>query len=112
ASSKKLYMVYNLEPDSSISGGTFYTNQELDTSLIESLSENILIFLQYKCSKYKNSQRVYKPEMFSASVEQVLEFLKEKSLTEKKISLNDIKKLLEILVFDQKAFRVKKGDEV
>eukprot|EP01035_Chromulina_nebulosa_P021444 gene21444-27777_t len=43
--SKKLYMLYNLEPAKEISGGPWYTDQEFDHEFLELLSLEILSYV-------------------------------------------------------------------
>ena len=45
-SAKKCYMLYALEPDISLTGGTFYSEQQLDSELIHTLVSVCTGFLQ------------------------------------------------------------------
>lgn len=46
--SKKLYMVYDLEPAKEISGGAWYTDQEFDHEFIEFVSKEIISHVRAK----------------------------------------------------------------
>ena len=48
ASKKKLYMLYGLEPDVSITGGTWYSNQDFEVEFVDVLNQQCLRFLQEK----------------------------------------------------------------
>lgn len=44
--SKKLYMLYDLEPSKEVSGGPWYTDQDFDIDFVERLSEDIVNFIR------------------------------------------------------------------
>ena len=51
ASKKKVYMLYNLTPDVSLTGGAFYSDQgEFESEFVEVLSQRCLKFLEQKVS--------------------------------------------------------------
>ena len=45
---RKIYMLFNLEPSSTITGGPWYTDSELDTEFINLLASACLKFIQEK----------------------------------------------------------------
>jgi len=51
ASRKKMYMLFELEPDSEVSGGVFYADQEFDMQFVDLLNQ--------QCVKYLRSKGVY-----------------------------------------------------
>ena len=51
ASKKKVYMLYDLTPDESITGGAWYTDQDFETEFVDVLNQNCLRFLQQKAFK-------------------------------------------------------------
>jgi DNA-directed RNA polymerase III subunit RPC6 len=50
ASKKKLYMLFELEPDVSVTGGTWYSNQDFEAEFVDVLNQQCLRFLQEKVS--------------------------------------------------------------
>ncbi|XP_022251985.1 DNA-directed RNA polymerase III subunit RPC6-like isoform X2 [Limulus polyphemus] len=48
ASKKKVYMLYNLEPDRSITGGAWYSDQDFESEFVEVLNQQCFKFLQQK----------------------------------------------------------------
>lgn len=48
ASKKKVYMLYNLEPDRSITGGAWYSGQDFESEFVEVLNQQCYKFLQQK----------------------------------------------------------------
>lgn len=57
ASKKKVYMLYNLEPDRSISGGAWYQDQDFESEFVEILNVQCYRFLSQRSEKMKNNPR-------------------------------------------------------
>ena len=45
ASKKKLYMLFDVEPDTSVTGGTWYSNQDFEVEFVDVLNEQCFRFL-------------------------------------------------------------------
>ncbi|KAH0618170.1 hypothetical protein JD844_017160 [Phrynosoma platyrhinos] len=50
ASKKKVYMLYNLQPDRSVTGGAWYSDQDFESEFVEVLNQQCCKFLQTKVS--------------------------------------------------------------
>ena len=48
ASKKKVYMLYDLTPDESITGGAWYSDQDFETEFVDVLNQHCMRFLQQK----------------------------------------------------------------
>ncbi|XP_037752142.1 DNA-directed RNA polymerase III subunit RPC6 isoform X2 [Lepidochelys kempii] len=48
ASKKKVYMLYNLQPDRSVTGGAWYSDQDFESEFVEVLNQQCCKFLQTK----------------------------------------------------------------
>ena len=48
ASKKKVYMLYDVEPDRSVTGGSWYSGNEFESEFIEVLGQQCLRFLWEK----------------------------------------------------------------
>lgn len=57
ASKKKVYMLYNLEPDRSISGGAWYQDQDFESEFVDILNVQCHRFLSQRADKIKNNPR-------------------------------------------------------
>lgn len=44
-------MLFNLEPDQSITGGSWYSNQEFESEFVDVLNQQCFKFLQQKVEK-------------------------------------------------------------
>lgn len=60
ASKKKVYMLYNLQPDRSVTGGAWYSDQDFESEFVEVLNQQCFKFLQSKVQHAMTSrQRLY-----------------------------------------------------
>ena len=95
-------MLFHLEPDTSISGGTFYTNQQLDLQLVSSFKIHILQFLEHKFNQCNVEAENLRPYMYAASIAEVSDFLSSLNLTNKPYKPEDIEQVLGILKYERK----------
>lgn len=54
ASKKKVYMLYSLEPDRSVTGGAWYQDQDFETEFVDILTQSCCTFLNTKATEAKN----------------------------------------------------------
>lgn len=54
ASKKKVYMLYSLEPDRSVTGGAWYQDQNFETEFVDILTQFCCTFLNSKVAEAKN----------------------------------------------------------
>lgn len=85
AKTKKVYMLYEIEPSRELTGGAWYSGTELDEDLINTLQEQCFIFI---------SQRGY------ASPEAVHAFMQETGIFKVELRVDDVITVLNTLVFD------------
>ena len=48
ASKKKVYMLFNVEPDISVTGGAWYSDQDFESEFVEVLNQQCYKYLQQK----------------------------------------------------------------
>ena len=48
ATKKKVYMLYNLEPDSTVTGGAWYSDQDFESEFVDVLNQQCFKFLEQK----------------------------------------------------------------
>lgn len=105
-------MLYHLEPDQSISGGTFYSQQQLDVELVNSLLMQIYQFLEHKYHSCTVNHQAIKPHMYSVSPFDILNHITNLNITSKQLTIENIEQLLTILVYEQKASKIIKTDKM
>lgn len=104
ASRKIVYMLYDLEPDSSITGGAWYSNQEFESEFIEILTKHSYKFLEAKKSKALKNTSIRSPlvkyNTSYATADRVLEFISKTGISKVRLTVEDIISILDLLVYD------------
>lgn len=103
-SNKKMYMLYHLEPDTSITGNVWYQDKEIETEFVDVLSQQCYQFLEQKRQKMKSCNVgpiVARKTMF-ASAEEVWKFISDSGIS--KVTFFNIKAMFS---YCSKAFAFK-----
>lgn len=119
---RKIYMLYNLQPSIDVTGGPWFTDSELDTEFIDSLLTVVWRFISLKTfptafqeptSNVNILQSVY-PAHYSgfASLDTIMEFITANKITNIDLGVNDIRSLCEVLIFDDRIELVKDTSDV
>lgn len=101
---RKVYMLYNLEPDRSITGGTWYSDQDFESEFVEVLNQQCFKFLEHKAALAKDSKTepmVQRNAAFVPSTE-IWKYISELGISKVQLSLEDVEAILNTLVFDGK----------
>lgn len=112
ASKKKVYMLYNLEPDESVTGGAWYQDQDFETEFVDVLNQQCYRFLELKREKTKNSTNgpIDARNKTFASSKDVWKFITELGISKVKLSVTNMEMILNTLVYDGKVERILAGD--
>ncbi|KZS96904.1 hypothetical protein SISNIDRAFT_406959 [Sistotremastrum niveocremeum HHB9708] len=111
---RKLYILYNIDPSVEITGGPWYTDNELDTEFIKMLSSACLRYIRDRSlpkgslNKPPSERKLYGISSAPAypSASQVLSFLSRSRITDTELSLEHVEMLLNTLVYDGLVERV------
>ncbi|KAJ3333444.1 34-kDa subunit of RNA polymerase III (C) [Blyttiomyces sp. JEL0837] len=105
---KTLYMLYELSPSEEITGGAWYTDQELDVPFIENLSEMVLKFIAQKSfPKSADKSAVFGADYQGyATVRDVSNFIKKTGIITVELALMDVQMLVDRLWYDGKVQRI------
>ncbi|KAJ7117376.1 RNA polymerase Rpc34 subunit-domain-containing protein [Mycena crocata] len=103
---RKIYMLEHLEPSVGLTGGPWYTESELDTVFIETISKACLKFIR-DVSFPKQRREAQEGALFPISnapryptAAQVHNTLRQARLTETELSVEHVEMLLDVLVLD------------
>ncbi|KAL0269878.1 UNVERIFIED_CONTAM: hypothetical protein PYX00_007465 [Menopon gallinae] len=104
ASKKKVYMLYNLEPDKSLTGGAWYSDQDFEAEFVAILSQQCYRYLQQKQEKVRELKVGPKETQnlsYATSME-VWKFISELGISKVCLSVEDIETILDTIVYDGK----------
>ncbi|XP_018606195.1 DNA-directed RNA polymerase III subunit RPC6 isoform X2 [Scleropages formosus] len=104
ASKKKVYMLYNLQPDRSVTGGAWYSDQDFESEFVEVLNQQCFKFLQSKAEAARDSKQspmVQRNSSFATSHE-VWKYICELGISKVELSMEDIETILNTLIYDGK----------
>ncbi|KAI1797749.1 RNA polymerase Rpc34 subunit-domain-containing protein [Ganoderma leucocontextum] len=113
---RKIYMLYHLDPSVEMTGGPWYTDNELDTEFIKLLCSACLRFIRDRSTPKQKSgesssssdQSLYPISAAPAypTAQQVLTFLSKSRITETQLGAEHVEMLLNVLVLDGEVERV------
>uniref|UniRef100_A0A8D0D1L4 DNA-directed RNA polymerase III subunit RPC6 n=1 Tax=Sander lucioperca TaxID=283035 RepID=A0A8D0D1L4_SANLU len=100
----KVYMLYNLQPDRSVTGGAWYSDQDFESEFVEVLNQQCFKFLQSKAEVARDSKQspmVQRNSSFATSHE-VWKYISELGISKVDLSMDDIETILNTLIYDGK----------
>ncbi|OSD00667.1 hypothetical protein PYCCODRAFT_1453232 [Trametes coccinea BRFM310] len=112
---RKIYMLAHLEPSVEMTGGPWYTDNELDTEFIKLLCSACLRFIRdrsapkQKGGEASSSSNLLYPISAAPSyptAQQILSFLSKSRITETELNVEHVEMLLNVLVLDGEVERV------
>ncbi|KAJ2961765.1 hypothetical protein NQZ79_g3077 [Umbelopsis isabellina] len=97
---RRIYMLYDVTPSSEVTGGAWYTDQELDTDFIETLAVTCYKYI-YSRSFPRDKSIIYRAGYdHYPSAAEVKRFIQEKRISSVELTIQDINCLLDLLVHD------------
>lgn len=109
---RKIYMLYNLQPSIEVTGGPWFTDSELDTEFIDSLLTVIWRFVASKtfptaflaASPNVNPVQASYPSNHTGNItlEAIMEFITVNKITNIDLAINDIRSLCDVLIYDDR----------
>jgi len=114
---RKIYMLYNLQPSIEVTGGPWFTDSELDTEFIDSLLTVIWRFVASKTYPTALQEPTANVNIVQASypanhtgfvgLESIMQFITANKITNIDLGISDIRSLCDVLVYDDKLELVK-----
>ncbi|KND01224.1 DNA-directed RNA polymerase III subunit C34 [Spizellomyces punctatus DAOM BR117] len=107
---KKVYLLFELEPSTELTGGAWYTDNEMDMDFIEQLSAQVYKYITMKSFPPKNKDAIYSASYSSyPTASAIHKFIGKSGLTTVPLSLEDVQSLLDRLYYDGKVTRIVKS---
>ncbi|KTW26784.1 hypothetical protein T552_02785 [Pneumocystis carinii B80] len=99
---RKIFMIYDLVPSIELTGGPWFTDQEMDLEFIERLQGALYRYI-LSHSYPKSSDGLFPPSYSGyLTAQQIHSWLKNSGITEVDLELSDVVSLLNVLVYDRK----------
>ncbi|KAI3403033.2 RPC34 [Candida oxycetoniae] len=115
---RKIYMLYNLQPSLDVSGGPWFTNGEFDSIFINDTTAAIWSYIYMSTvpgfRKYVDNplQPGYPADYPGVSIDQIMNYGREHNFFRGvEIELSDLQKLCNVLVYDDKIEQVGQDNE-
>ncbi|XP_043207160.1 DNA-directed RNA polymerase III subunit RPC6-like isoform X1 [Amphibalanus amphitrite] len=107
ASRKKVYMLYDIEPDQSVTGGAWYSDQDFESEFVEVLNQQCYKFLQQRAEQAAASSDgpMAVRNLSCASSKEIAQYISELGISKVNLSVPDIEKILDTLIYDGKVER-------
>ncbi len=101
-------MLYNLEPDRSVSGGAWYQDQDFESEFVDVLNQQCLRFLQMKRESAKEIKEgpIAMKSMSCCTVKDVHKFISDLGISKVNLDEEDLETILKTVVYDGKAERI------
>ncbi|KAL6928345.1 hypothetical protein ACO0SA_003083 [Hanseniaspora valbyensis] len=117
--SRKIFMLYNLQPSIEVTGGPWYTDGELDDEFISHLLTIVWRFAAEKTfpdgfnnysqvnMKTGKNEKIYTKNVVNyVTKQEILEFIKKINISKVDLTIPDIESLCEVLYFDNRLSKV------
>ncbi|KAF9350182.1 34-kDa subunit of RNA polymerase III (C) [Mortierella sp. AD094] len=102
---RKLYMLMELTPSVEVTGGPWFTDQELDVDFVEQLTHQCYKYILMKSFPRDPSCIFTSSHNAYPSAAAVRKYIMEKRISQVELSVDDITMLLDVLIYDGKVER-------
>jgi len=112
ATKKKVYMLFNLQPDQSVTGGAWYSENDFESEFVEILNQQCYRFLyqRLESSKANHVGPIAVKNASMASVGEVAKFISDLGISKVTLKDGDIESILQTIVYDGKAEKCESMD--
>lgn len=109
---KKVYMLYNLEADSSVTGGAWYQDQDFESEFVDVLNQQCYRYLEQRKDEAKevSGGPLLSRNKSFVSAKEVHKFISDLGISKVQLAVSDLETILYTLVLDGKAERTVTGD--
>jgi len=101
-------MMYNVEPDSSVTGGSWYNDQDFEVEFVDMLISQSYRYLENKreTSKECTEGPLTARSIARATSKDICKFISELGVSKVELSIKDIETILNTLVYDGKVEKI------
>lgn len=107
ASRKKVYMLFDLEPDRSVTGGAWYNDQDFESEFVTVLNQQCFKYLQQKMvtAQDTSTDPIVQRNSSYAPSDEVTKFISQLGISKVELGVEDIETILDTLIYDGKVER-------
>ncbi|KAJ3023101.1 34-kDa subunit of RNA polymerase III (C) [Thoreauomyces humboldtii] len=106
---RKVYMLFDVEPSTELTGGTWYTDNEMDMDFIEQLSAQVYKAIVMRSYPDPKSSAIYPSSHASyPTATDMRKYIFDKNITTVQLTVADVQSLLDRLYYDGKVTRIQK----
>lgn len=110
ASKRKVYMLYNVEPDKSVTGGAWYSETEFESEYVDILYDQCYRFIHKRLDSVEDMKDIEaKRKMSVLSSAEIKDYIDQLKISRVELSTQDIEMVLETIVYDGLIERVTFG---
>uniref|UniRef100_A0A5S6Q4B8 DNA-directed RNA polymerase III subunit RPC6 n=1 Tax=Trichuris muris TaxID=70415 RepID=A0A5S6Q4B8_TRIMR len=110
ASRQKVYLLYDLQPDDSVSGGTLYPEQQLDIQYVNIISKQCLKFLKQKVQTQRaKDEGQLAIDWEYVSSHELCDFINDLKISKVKLDTKEVEKIMDTLVYESALERTHSG---
>lgn len=112
ASKKKVYMLYNVEPNPEVTGGAWYQDSDFEAEFVDVLNQQCLRYLQMRreAAKKLNEGPIATHMKTLCTVKEVQRFISELGISKIPLDEHDLETILKTVIYDGKAQRILQAD--
>lgn len=101
-------MLYNMEPDRSVTGGAWYQDQDFEAEFVDILNQQCLRFLQIKRdgAEKKREGPLAAKQFSCCTVKEVHKYISDLGISKVTLDEDDLETILKTVVYDGKAERI------
>ncbi|RCK64861.1 DNA-directed RNA polymerase III subunit RPC6 [Candida viswanathii] len=111
---RKIYMLYNLQPSIDVTGGPWFTDSELDTEFIDTLMEVCWRHIAHKTVFIRDQETLnldFTPNPLQVSyhnhhrgvdLDELVSYINSSNVTSVELGINDIRSLCDVLIYDDR----------
>lgn len=106
-SKKKVYMLYDLEPAQSVTGGAWYSDQDFESEFVEVLNQQCYKFLEQRAAIARETKTdpIAQRNASFTPLHDVWKFISELGISKVQLTKEDIETILNTLIYDGKLER-------
>lgn len=107
------FRLYNLEPDRSVTGGAWYSDQDFESEFVDILNQQCCRYLQQKSEMARKSGvgPLAVRNLSMASLQDVHKYISELGISKVQLRLEDIEAIMNTLEFDGKVEKSIKAND-